>query len=311
MTWKFSFWTPGNRPKFDGTTFGCASYGLASPEVWSSPRESGCASARTPFSGEVVAGRYAEVLERLPRITFVPQAAIILFSRGTGVEPFLERWQKLFPQVPVAGGAAARGSGQERGELLPPAEDVAVLLLADGPWQTETLNVHTAAGPVWEFQSAGPRTIARLCQPGGHWEPAATVFRVVQAESGRGNEDCESITFSDLNCRNLHCAFSGEALQTGADLPADGRLRLRTVARADAAEKLGCFCAAPSALVFGCAGLRGLLDAPLVPGGVGGLTGFLFGELVTLAGRPQFGNLMAARLVRRPVSAPLLTGQSV
>jgi hypothetical protein len=33
---------------------------------------------------------------------------------------------------------------------------------------------------------------------------------------------------------------------------------------------------------------------PVAPGT---LVGFMFGELVTEAGRPQFGNLMAARLV--------------
>ncbi len=51
------------------------------------------------------------------------------------------------------------------------------------------------------------------------------------------------------------------------------------------------------ALVFGCAGLRSLLDAPLTVG-EGTLTGFMFGELVTFDARPQFGNLMAVRLVR-------------
>jgi len=47
---------------------------------------------------------------------------------------------------------------------------------------------------------------------------------------------------------------------------------------------------------FGCAGLRELLDVPL-PVAAGTLVGFMFSELVTLVDRPQFGNLMAARLV--------------
>jgi hypothetical protein len=87
-------------------------------------------------------------------------------------------------------------------------------------------------------------------------------------------------------------------LQSGADLPPDEQLLLRTVSRAEAAKKLGQFCSAPHALVFGCAGLSSLLDAPLATGS-GSLAGFMFGELLTIAGRPQFGNLMASRLVCR------------
>lgn len=296
MTWKFSFWTPGNCPEADGATFGCASHGLAAPGIWRDPLFSSSVSAPARFPGEVVAGRYADVLARLGQITLVPHAAIILFSRGTGVEQFLEQWQKLFPQLPVAGGAAARGAGQERGELLPAAEDVAVLLLADGSWRAETLNIHDD-GPSWTFQAAGPRTITRLRQSSDDaWQPAAAVFRTCQAESGRGNADCESITFSDLNGRNLHCSFAGESLQTGADLPADGQLRLCTVPRTLVPEKFRQFCGEPNAVVFGCAGLRSLLDAPIEPG-PGSVAGFMFGELVTLAGQPQFGNLMAVRLL--------------
>jgi hypothetical protein len=57
--------------------------------------------------------------------------------------------------------------------------------------------------------------------------------------------------------------------------------------------------AAAATAVFGCAGLRSLLDAPL-PVAPGTRAGFMFGELVTLAGRPRFGNLMAARLTPEP-----------
>jgi hypothetical protein len=295
--WKISLWTPGNMPAFDGATFGCASHGLAAPGVWSDPQAPSLVSAPRPFSGEVVAGSYADVLEQLRHISFIPQAAIILFSGGTGAEKFLQEWQKLFPAVPVTGGAAARGNGQERGELLPPAEDVGVLLLTEGSWQAETLKVHDVVGTAWQFRADGPRTITHLRRSASNsWETAAAAFRAAQTKLGRENTDCESITWSDVNGRNLHCSFAGEFLQSGADLPPDGQLLLRTISRAEAAKKLGQFCAQPNALVFGCAGLRSLLDAPFATGS-DCLAGFLFGELVTLAGQPQFGNLMASRLV--------------
>jgi len=298
-TWKISLWTPGNSPASDGTTFGCASHGLAAPGVWSDPQTPSLVSAPRPFPGEVVAGSYADVLEQLRHLSFVPQAAIILFSEGTGAENFLQEWQKLFPAVPVAGGAAARGNGQERGEVLPPAQDVAVLLLTGGSWQAETLNVHDVVGTAWQFRTDGPRTITHLRRSASDpWETAAAAFRTAQTRLGREKTDCESITWSDVNGRNLHCSFAGESLQSGADLPPDEQLLLRTVSRAEAAKKLGQFCSAPNALVFGCAGLSSLLDAPLATGS-GSLAGFMFGELLTIAGRPQFGNLMASRLVCR------------
>ncbi len=298
-TWKISLWTPGNMPAFDGVTFGCASHGLAAPGVWSDPQTPSLVSAARPFAGEVVAGNYADVLEELRHIRFIPQAAIILFSGGTGAENFLQEWQKLFPKLPVAGGAAARGNGQEHGEVLPSAENVAVLLLADGSWQAEALNVHDVVGTAWQFRADGPRTITHLRRSASDaWETAAAAFRAAQTKLGRENTDCESVTWSDVNGRNLHCSFAGEFLQSGADLPSDGQLLLRTVSRAEAAKKLGHFCAQPNSLVFGCAGLRSLLDAPLAIGS-DSHAGFMFGELVTLAGRPQFGNLMASRLVCR------------
>lgn len=53
----------------------------------------------------------------------------------------------------------------------------------------------------------------------------------------------------------------------------------------------------PHALVCGCAGLRGTLTGAVTPG-PGTLLGFFWGEVVTVRGRPRFGNLMLARLVR-------------
>jgi hypothetical protein len=204
----------------------------------------------------------------------------------------------MFPEVPVAGGGAARGPGQEQGELCPPAADVAVLLITEGRWRAESLNVHKALETNLEFEAAGPRSLVRLRRAGeGEWQPAAAFFADCQRRNGRDACDCESITLSDPAGRNVHVSVNGDVLPTGADLPAGGRLVLRAVSREQTAASLGAFCSPAGALVFGCAGLRSLLDAPL-PVPQGSLATFLFGELVTLDGRPQFGNLMASRLLR-------------
>jgi len=291
----FNFWTPQHAPIADGLTFGCAAHGYATAGVWQEPGKSGADTWPQVLTGEPVSGSYADVWTQLDRIAWRPAAAVILFSHARGIETFLKRWTAQFAGIPVAGGGAALGTGQAAGELLPAAADVAVLLIRDGRWRTDTLNVHDRTGRMFEVRADGPRTITHLRQT-HDWVPAATAFRALQAEHQRAEADCESLTLCDAGGRNVHCSFDGEALHTGSDLPADGRLECRIVTRANAARRLAEFAAVPNALVFGCAGLRSLLDAPL-PVAPGTLAGFMFGELVTIDGRPQFGNLMAARLM--------------
>lgn len=296
--WTLTFWSTGHAPVNDGQTFGCASHGIATADFWRGPEEVATAGwLDNGVRGEVLSGTYATVLAQLEKLAWKPAAAIVLFSQAVGMETFLKQWQDLLPGVPVAGGGAARGAGQVRGELLPTAEEVAVLLLAEGTWRTESLNVHEHGRGV-EFRATGLRTLTHLREdPASDWVAAADYFRICQAGCGRAEGDCESITFSDVGGRNVHVSFDGDRLNTGADLPADGRLVLRTVTRPEVAGQLAGFCATPNALVFGCAGLRGLLDAPLTVA-EGTLASFMFGELVTLNRQPQFGNLMASRLMR-------------
>ncbi len=291
--WTIRFWTPGHAPAEDSRTFGCATHGLAGPGLWVAPTDATHAGWPTRVTGTTLAGTYAGVLAQLEKLPQPPAAAVVVFARGTSTETFLERWTALLPGVPAVGGAAASP------ELRPAAADVAVLLIQAGRWRAETLNAHDATPVRVAVNSADPRTLSELRRlPDGAWETAAEFYRARQRE--HQVTDCESVTFSDAGGRNIHCSLAGETLRSGANLPPDGRLTLRTVSRAQAAARLAEFCAVPNALVFGCAGLRSLLDAPL-PVAPGTLVGFMFGELVTLDNRPQFGNLMAARLM--PVEA--------
>jgi hypothetical protein len=294
--WTIKFWTPGNIPVDDGQTFGCASHGLSSSNIWINADEAATECWKTRMNGEVLSGTYSNVLNLIKKLSWKPVAAIVLFAHAVGINSFLENWLELLPDVPVAGGGAALGSGQASGELLPAAADVVVLLINDGQCHVDTLNVHDRTGQTAELRADGPRIITHLREH-DDWIPASVAFRTLQAGHNRVTDDCESITFTDVNERNIHISFDNDQLHTGADLPVDGHLELRTVSRADAAARLANFCSEPNALVFGCAGLRSLLDEPLSVA-PGTLVGFMFGELVTLDGRPQFGNLMASRLVR-------------
>jgi hypothetical protein len=296
----FTFWTPGHRPKNGAGLFGCASHGVAASGVWHEPETDASETWPRSLSGAVVSGAYDAVIAELALLLQKPSAAIILFAQGTGMEVFLRSWHTLFPDVPVVGGAAARGTDGAQGELLPSSVDLAVLLIDSGRWRAEALNVHDVETLPLEFRADGARRITHLRPVGAKaWQTAVDLFKGQQEACGRLADDFESITLSDINGRNIHCSIDGDDLESGADLPEDGPLDLRVVTAEDAAKRLAHFCAEPDALVFGCAGLRSLLDEPLAVA-TGTLAGFMFGELVSLANGPQFGNLMAARLT--PVS---------
>ena len=297
MSWTFSFWTPGNAPADLERSFGCASHGVAAREVWLEPDTNVVTRWPTPLAGEALSGSYAGVLAAICARSVKPAAVIALFARSTGMEAFLAECHTLLGATPMAGGSAARAASKTHGELRSAASEVALLLITQGAWRTDSLNLHDAEPCELEFHSSGLRTIAQLRPKGSdHWRPAADAFRALQAEYGRPEADCESITLCDRQGRNVHCSVADDCLNSGADLPADGWLALRTVTRAEAARRLADFCSVPGSLVFGCAGLRSLMDAP-IDVAPGTLVGFMFGELFTLGGQPQFGNLMAARLV--------------
>ena len=71
---------------------------------------------------------------------------------------------------------------------------------------------------------------------------------------------------------------------------------LRYVVHEDVYEAIRSFYDDPDAIVFGCAGLSGLLDKPLDTTSLGL---FLFGEVCTVDGISEFGNLMLSKLVIR------------
>ena len=69
---------------------------------------------------------------------------------------------------------------------------------------------------------------------------------------------------------------------------------LRYVPQQTVYEKMAAFYDDPNAIVFGCAGLSGLLEKPLSPPSLGL---FLFGEVCTVDGIAEFGNLMLSKLI--------------
>lgn len=297
--WNLVFWTPSQPPPTREGTFGCAVHGWAGAGAWKGPEEPSTITFPRKVQGQVFSGTYDAVAllaieaARMHR----PSAAIALFARADGMEAFLARLQAGVGRLPVTGGGAARRDGVTYGAVLPDAEDVALLLVTRGTCEVGSANLHVRHGPPVEFQHDGPRRITALRFQGETtWHPAAVFYRKLQKESGRPEHDCESLALSDPHGRNVHAAFDGPALATGSDLP-DGPLLCLGRTDPHALHKgMEEFCANPSAMVFACAGLRGLLPGP-VRTGPGTIAGFMFGEVVSSAQGAGFGNLMLSKLV--------------
>ena len=72
-----------------------------------------------------------------------------------------------------------------------------------------------------------------------------------------------------------------------------GRYALRLAKPDTVLPRMQAFYDDPDALIFGCAGLKGILPAELHSPGLGL---FLFGEVCTVNGQAEFGNLMLSKL---------------
>lgn len=298
IKWKIAFWTPGNMPVEDGKTFGCAAHGFCTQEMWVNPDDKAYCIWEKGLTGISVAGTYAQALEKLKALNFVPKIVLAVFSKSIGMEDFLVDFNKLIPEVPIVGGGAALGAGQSSGEILPKAEEVALLLVSEGDFIVETANIHDYTEEIIEIKPISERQFNSVKKAGSQiWEDALTYFRNVQKKYGVIEDDFESITLCDLSGRNIHFSVSDGSLKSGSNLPGDHELVVRITTRSVATQNIKAFFQSGDSLVFGCAGLRSLLDKQIETGR-GTLAGFMFGELVTLKDTPMFGNLMLAKLVK-------------
>ncbi|HEY5583211.1 MAG TPA: hypothetical protein VIK78_01815, partial [Ruminiclostridium sp.] len=140
IKWKIAFWTPGSKPQEDGSTFGCASHGFSTVSTWKEPGENATVIWDIKPEGEVLAGKYAEVLEKLQKLSFIPKGLIAVFPKNSGIEKFTATCKNMFGNIPMIGGGAAVGLGQVEGEILPASKEVAVLAVSQGNFKVETLN---------------------------------------------------------------------------------------------------------------------------------------------------------------------------
>lgn len=267
-----------------GEGFGCASLGLAGV---CDNSQNKCVSYGTELESIVLTGTYDQVLAKAAENTRKVYAAIVLFGNAGGENGFMAQLQKILT-CPMVGGGAAIDGATGKSALLTGGEPVAVMLITDDRFTYEavTKNIHEDILEECTLTMEDPRTLLTV-----NGVDAATFLSDKRQQLGLADTDFEHMTLSDKLGVNAHLSQVDGVIKSGRDL--QEKMLLRYVAHEKVYGAMEQFYDDKDAVVFGCAGLSGLLDKPLTTGSLGL---FLFGEVCTVNGKAEFGNLMLSKL---------------
>lgn len=256
-----------------------------------------CALAGKPttfseMEGRVFGGTFSEAAQWLFEAGHDFRALVAVFTRGDGMETWLAQFPELCPNVPIVGGAAARGTGYVNGETLPHAADVALFGITEGTWRGTALTAHRPIGEFFKLAGSSPRRFDRIA---GKNESLPEVLSRVRQENGLPPDDWDRIALTDRDGVVYHLHPEGETIVSGADLSASREVAAAVFSAAaldQARAGLNDNC-----LVFGCAGLTGLKESGLPWPGCGTFTA-LCGEIHLGGKTPRFSNLTLSVLER-------------
>lgn len=264
--------------------FGCASLGLAGKCDNSVAR-----TTQWPFQleGIVLTGTYDSVLQSVSALQEPVYAAIVLFGNAGGENAFLRQLLQYI-SCPVVGGGAAIDGSSGRSALITGNGEVALFLITDDrfTYTVQTQCIHDQILDRCTLTLQDPRTILAI-----NGVDAAEYLSDWKHKLGLPASDFEHLTLSDMNHVNAHLSFADGMIKSGRDL--EETMILRAVSHEAVYNAMRDFYDDPDAIIFGCAGLSGLLDKPLDTDSLGL---FLFGEVCTVNGTAEFGNLMLSKL---------------
>lgn len=269
----------------DAAGFGCASLGL--PGLCGN-EENRVVSYPAELEAVVLTGSYEEILQATKAVSKPVKAAVVVFGNAGGENKFMADLQKIVKCPMVGGGAAIDGATGKAG-LIPGEGPGAVLLITDERYtfSAVTKNIHDEILGEVTLTLADPRTIMTI-----NGMDAAAFLAQEKAKLGIAETDFEHLTISDKLGVNAHLSCVDGVIKSGRDV--NETMILRRVEHAKVYDAMRAFYDDKNAIVFGCAGLSGLLDKPLDTTSLGL---FLFGEVCTVDGVAEFGNLMLSKLV--------------
>ena len=269
----------------DANGFGCASLGL--PGCCTN-EENKVVEYPVELEGIVLTGSYEAMLAAAKNVTLPVKAAVVVFGNAGGENTFLAELQKVIHCPMVGGGAAIDGATGKSG-LIPGDGPGAVFLITDDRYSFTAVTqcIHDDILGEVTLTTADPRTILTI-----NGQDAAAFLAEKKAQFGIAESDFEHLTISDLHNVNAHLSCVDGVIKSGRDVRE--KMILRRVSHEKVYDAMQAFYNDKDAIVFGCAGLSGLLDKPLENDSLGL---FLFGEVCTVDGIAEFGNLMLSKLV--------------
>lgn len=279
---KLCFATPAAYDAAAG--FGCATL---SPIMNGAACE--CAAYPQALDMECLTGTYETLLTAAQEVAArrgQPFVTVVVFSNAGGENAFMQRVQTVL-HCPMVGGGAAFDA-QHGPALIPGGSQAALALIYDTryTYRVQTKCIHEMIVDTCRLELADARTIRTI-----NGADAAQYLREQKQALGLAETDFEHLTLTDALGVNAHLSLDGGTVKSGRDLVPE--MTLRYVAPDAAFDAIRVFYDDPDAIVFGCAGLGGLLDRPLNTPSLGL---FLFGEVCTVGDTAEFGNLMLSKL---------------
>ena len=277
---KIQFYTPAAKAKAYG--FGCASFGFPHAE---DPADIQTVEFPSDVNGDLICGTYEECLAKIPEKAY--QVAIVVLGNAGGENAFIHSLQQKL-NVPIVGGGAAINPVTGEKGLITGGAEAAVFLMDDPRYGVEICceNIHHDVLGEHSVTFTNPRQADTI-----DGVDAVAWLAAKKAELGIVPEDFEHLTLSDENGINAHLSLVDGKICSGRDLTE--KMLLRYVPADKVYERMQAFYDDENAMVFGCAGLKGILPKSMT----GKSTGlFLFGEVCTKNGKSEFGNLMLSKL---------------
>ena len=281
MKTKLTFTTTPAWNMADG--FGCASLGLAgvcdnnTKIISEYPQK---------LNGITLTGSYAEVLARVENVIDPVYAAIVLFGNAGGENEFIRALSKKV-KAPLVGGSAAINPVTGQSGLITGKGEAAIFLINDDRYYVEVVskNIHRNILSKHTI-SYSDRWIDKI----DGCEPKQWLFEKKE-KLGLLEDDFEHLTLSDEHSINVHLSEVDNRIFSGRDL--NENMYLRYISPNEVQTEIQEFYDDKDAIVFGCAGLKSILDFGLHTEGIGL---FMFGEVCTVEGHSDFGNLMLSKL---------------
>lgn len=260
--------------------FGCTSVGFAG----TSDDEKEKCFLDAP-KGLLICGTYEECIRQIPDEKF--NVGIVLTGNCGNENEFVNTLSHKL-NIPLVGGGAA--INEETGEkaLLTGRGQAALYLINDDAYEYSILceNIHHDILGSHKLSFTDPRILNTIDNV-----DAAKWLQNKKLEMGISPDDFEHITFSDMDGFNVHLSVKDGKVHSGADLSPE--MQLRYVAPDKVNERIQNFYNDTDSIVFGCAGLKGILTEKLTTQSLGL---FLYGEVCTLNQKSKFSNLMLSKL---------------